>query len=42
MADQEFSVMVMHYQNCSLDNSSFNRYCLQQNIYKHIAETELD
>ena len=24
----------------SLDNSSFNRYCLQQNIYKHIAETE--
>lgn len=26
----------------SLDNSSFNRYCLQQNIYKHIAETEYD
>jgi hypothetical protein len=24
----------------TLDNSSFNRYCLQQNIYKHIAETE--
>lgn len=24
----------------SLDNSSFNRYCLQQNIYRHIAETE--
>lgn len=24
----------------SLYNSSFNRYCLQQNIYKHIAETE--
>ena len=24
----------------SLDNSSFNRYCLQQNIYKNIAETE--
>lgn len=24
----------------SLDNSSFNRYCLQQNIYKYIAETE--
>ncbi len=24
----------------SLDNSSFNRYCLQQNIYKHIAETD--
>ena len=24
----------------SLDNSSFNRYCLQQNIYKHIAEME--
>lgn len=24
----------------SLDNSSFNRYCLQQNIYKHITETE--
>ncbi len=24
----------------SLDNSSFNRYCLQQNIYKLIAETE--
>ena len=24
----------------SLDNSSFNRYCLQQNIYKRIAETE--
>jgi hypothetical protein len=24
----------------SLDNSSYNRYCLQQNIYKHIAETE--
>lgn len=23
-----------------LDNSSFNRYSLQQNIYKHIAETE--
>lgn len=23
-----------------LDNSSYNRYCLQQNIYKHIAETE--
>ena len=23
-----------------LDNSSFNRYCLQQNIYKHIIETE--
>lgn len=24
----------------ALDNSSYNRYCLQQNIYKHIAETE--
>jgi hypothetical protein len=24
----------------TLDNSSFNRYCLQQNIYKHIIETE--
>jgi hypothetical protein len=24
----------------SLDNSSFNRYCLQQNIYKHIVEME--
>jgi hypothetical protein len=24
----------------NLDNSSFNRYCLQQNIYKHILETE--
>jgi hypothetical protein len=24
----------------SLDNSSFNRYCLQQNIYKHIVESE--
>jgi hypothetical protein len=24
----------------SLDNSSFNRYCLQQNIYMHIAENE--
>ncbi len=24
----------------NLDNSSYNRYCLQQNIYKHIAETE--
>lgn len=24
----------------SLDNSSFNRYCLQQNIYKIIVETE--
>lgn len=24
----------------SLDNSSFNRYSLQQNIYKHIVETE--
>jgi len=24
----------------SLDNSSFNRYCLQQNLYKHIIETE--
>jgi len=24
----------------TLDNSSYNRYCLQQNIYKHIAETE--
>ena len=24
----------------TLDNSSFNRYCLQQNIYKLIAETE--
>lgn len=24
----------------SLDNSSYNRYCLQQNIYKHIIETE--
>lgn len=24
----------------TLDNSSHNRYCLQQNIYKHIAETE--
>lgn len=23
-----------------LDNSSFNRYCLQQNIYKHIVEME--
>jgi len=23
-----------------LDNSSYNRYCLQQNIYKHIIETE--
>ncbi|HET7118048.1 MAG TPA: hypothetical protein VFI29_16240 [Hanamia sp.] len=26
----------------TLDNSSFNRYCLQQNIYKHIAETEYE
>lgn len=24
----------------TLDNSSYNRYCLQQNIYKHILETE--
>jgi ATP-dependent exoDNAse (exonuclease V) beta subunit len=24
----------------SLDNSSYNRYCLQQNIYRHIVETE--
>ncbi len=24
----------------TLDNSSYNRYCLQQNIYKYIAETE--
>jgi len=24
----------------NLDNSSFNRYCLQQNVYKHILETE--
>jgi len=24
----------------TLDNSSFYRYCLQQNIYKHIVETE--
>jgi hypothetical protein len=24
----------------SLDNSSYYRYCLQQNIYKHISETE--
>lgn len=24
----------------SLDNSSYYRYCLQQNIYKHIVETE--
>lgn len=24
----------------TLDNSSYNRYCLQQNIYKNIAETE--
>jgi len=24
----------------SLDNSSYNRYCLQQNIYKYIVETE--
>lgn len=24
----------------SLDNSSYNRYCLQQNIYKHIVEAE--
>jgi len=24
----------------TLDNSSFNRYCLQQNIYKHILEAE--
>lgn len=24
----------------SLDNSSYNRYCLQQNLYKHIVETE--
>ena len=24
----------------ALDNSSFNRYCLQQNIYKHIVETQ--
>lgn len=24
----------------SLDNSSYNRYCLQQNIYKHIVENE--
>lgn len=24
----------------SLDNSSYHRYCLQQNIYKHIVETE--
>lgn len=25
---------------CNLDNSSYNRYCLQQNIYKSIVETE--
>ncbi len=25
---------------CSMDNSSFNRYCLQQNIYKYIIEKE--
>lgn len=24
----------------ALDNSSYNKYCLQQNIYKHIVETE--
>lgn len=24
----------------SLDNSSYNRYCLQQNVYKHIVEAE--
>lgn len=24
----------------NLDNSSYNRYCLQQNIYKHILESE--
>lgn len=24
----------------NLDNSSYHRYCLQQNIYKHILETE--
>lgn len=24
----------------ALDNSSFNRYCLQQNVYKYIAEKE--
>lgn len=24
----------------NLDNSSYNRYCLQQNIYKHIVEAE--
>lgn len=24
----------------ALDNSSYHRYCLQQNIYKHIVETE--
>ncbi len=24
----------------TLDNSSYNRYCLQQNIYKHITESE--
>lgn len=24
----------------TLDNSSFNRYCLQQNLYKHLLETE--
>ena len=24
----------------TLDNSSYNRYCLQQNIYKYIVETE--
>jgi hypothetical protein len=24
----------------SLDNSSYNRYCLQQNIYKYLVETE--
>ncbi|MBK0401791.1 hypothetical protein I5M27_02270 [Adhaeribacter sp. BT258] len=25
---------------CHLDNSSYYKYCLQQNIYKHIVETE--
>jgi ATP-dependent exoDNAse (exonuclease V) beta subunit len=25
---------------CSLDNSSYNRYCLQQNLYKRILEDE--
>lgn len=29
-----------HAELNTLDNSSYNRYCLQQNIYKYILETE--